>query len=92
MESYSDMQSASFDKGREDAFKEMEEMCRRVTHKLDQRRNYWKQRVADGMEADVLLLYTTLQYDFYRELGEWLADENNEMRKQPPEDSLNLAE
>jgi hypothetical protein len=59
------MQQAYFDLGREDAFAEMENMAFLVAHKLDQRRNHWKQRVAAGMEADVLLLYTTIQYDFY---------------------------
>ena len=83
------MQQAYFEQGRQDAFRELENMTSRVAHKLDKRRNHWRERKKEGMEVDTLLLFTTLQFDFYRELAEWLQDERNTMRYK---DKLNLAE
>lgn len=82
------MQQAYWDQGREEAFSELEGMASRVAHKLDKRRNHWRSRKEEGMEVDTLLLYTTLQFDFYRELAEWLRDEGNTLRYK---DTLNIA-
>ena len=83
------MQSAYFEQGRQAAYGEMERMASRVAHKLDKRRNHWQARKKEGSEVGTLLLFTTIQFDFYRELSEWLQDESNTVRYK---DKINLAE
>ena len=69
------MQNAYREMGREDAFKDLEEMCQRVVDKIGRRIARWKSRDDDGFEVKEVLHFFVIQQGFYQEMVDYLQDE-----------------